>query len=79
MPEGSHDLSPAARLHIPAGTSDWRRLEMRLHTFANIPEGKSEPCQVAVKFYGEGTLWVDDLVVVPTTRRQTELHKRPTR
>ena len=63
------DAWPVWRLAIPEGTYDWMPLESRLNIFGNIPEGREEPCFLEVQFYGEGTLWVDDITVVPATRR----------
>jgi hypothetical protein len=57
-------------LQAPEGTYDWAMMEARLDAFAAIPEGKVEPCYVECQFFGEGTVWLDDVVVAPTTRAQ---------
>jgi len=66
-------------LFIPEGTYDWTMMEARLNAFGNVPEGRVEPCYIEVQFFGEGTLWVDDITIVPTTRAQARLKRRETR
>jgi len=68
----SLDLRPALRVYIPEGTYDWTMMEARLQIFGNIPEGRALPCRLAFEFFGEGTLWLDDIVVCPTTRRSSQ-------
>jgi hypothetical protein len=56
-------------LLVPEGTYDWTMMEARLNAFGNVPEGRTEQCHIEFQFHGEGTLWIDDITIVPTTRR----------
>ena len=62
-------MRPTLRFYIPEGTYDWTRMEARFDIFGDIPPGRFEACRASITFYGEGTLWLDDLLLVPTTRR----------
>ena len=66
--DGIVEIIPSLRLHLPEGTYDGTLMQLRLNIFGNVPERWAEGCRVAIAFFGEGTLWVDDMVVVPTTR-----------